>query len=94
MEWISTKDRLPEIPSNRNFISVLVAWGDKPENVSCMYFEKRVVRGRVIKSFKWNNRLTPWEITDWMPLPAPPAKPQPTDNVQLSKAHAAEVHNK
>ena len=71
MDWISVKDRLPDINSN-----VIVAWGTTPDNITMMrytaYPNAKNQYGRMPR-FEWNGGMrSPWVVTHWMPLPAPP----------------------
>lgn len=89
MEWISVKDGLPETN-----IQVLAC----KHNGKVIQMSYHRESNDMPRNFYW------WgfggyieqtsQVTHWMPLPAPPTKTPPTDNVQLSKQYAAEVHNK
>lgn len=84
MEWISVKDRLPEIPKGKHSVSVLVAVFD------VCYEELHPGKGyavmQVIFDVAGFKELTvggkqeaSWEflcdeVTHWMPLPAPPVR--------------------
>lgn len=74
-EWISVKDRLPELPANTQFpsVNVLVAW-DRGVAEMCYtaYLGAKTENGRAPR-FKWHGTNSPWTITHWMPLPEPPA---------------------
>ena len=73
MQWISVKDRVPELPPIRYYVSRMVLTyrsGDK--RVTVMFYERTVVRGKAVERWK-----TYWDrIGDapdfWMPLPEPP----------------------
>ena len=76
MEWIDVKKELPKIPEglpeyNRS-VKVIAAWGNKPENTAEMSYCEEIVRGKVICRFKWNCKISPWEVLFWMPFPKPP----------------------
>lgn len=74
MEWISVKDRLPEVVGNRIPSSVgclVVAKAGKP-TVMYMEYEKAIVRKKVVYRWIWMNSISSWEVTHWMPLPEPP----------------------
>lgn len=81
MEWISTKERLPEV-TQYGHVEVIVTT-DRGE-VMAMYYEipryATTARG---KKPRWTrgNRISIWEVTHWMPLPAPASAQaeQPTE---------------
>lgn len=74
MEWISVKDRLPEIEGNRlpRRIGCLVVANTGKPTVTFMAYEKAMVKKRVVFRWRWKNRISPWKVTHWMPLPEPP----------------------
>ena len=76
MKWISTKDEFPGIDDNveqyKKRVRVIAAWGSRTENVAEMEYSEDVVRGKVLRRFKWNGRISPWNVTHWMPFPEPP----------------------
>ena len=61
-EWISVKDRLPEIGR-----SVIVYNAPAKCAAEAMYKGE----GRFLQ-FRWSARLQEHEVTHWMPLPQPP----------------------
>ena len=61
-EWISVKDRLPEIGR-----SVIVYNAPAKCAAEAMYKGE----GRFLQ-FRWSARLQEHEVTHWMPLPEPP----------------------
>ena len=76
MEWISVKDRLPEIPKGRHAVSVIVAeWYDNKYDVCCCMFRKGYFYdlgwGQDCTT-KWYPIVMP--ITHWMPMPDPPSE--------------------
>uniref|UniRef100_A0A6H1Z9R5 DUF551 domain-containing protein n=1 Tax=viral metagenome TaxID=1070528 RepID=A0A6H1Z9R5_9ZZZZ len=84
MHWINVNDKLPEIPTNKHSITVLIAKFDvvynemhpnKGYSVSTMIFDK----DGNFKDLAWDVRTgdTTWivpcgPITHWMYLPDPP----------------------
>lgn len=72
-EWISVKDRLPELPFD-GWNSRVVICCEKDGHVSPMYYERVAVRGKSITRWRyiWNRIYDRGAITHWMPLPEPP----------------------
>jgi hypothetical protein len=76
-EWIKCSDRMPVIERR-----VGLSFGSV--NVICCTSSKQVIAmsyaqsdcGNTAKSraprFEWNGRISPWEVTHWQYLPAPP----------------------
>lgn len=72
MEWISVKDRLPEIPG-RGWASKMVIAANGNGYVSPMLYERAIIRGKT--AYRWKfywDRIADTEVTHWMPLPEPP----------------------
>lgn len=67
MKWIKCSDKMPEINKQ-----VIVAWGDKEENVSTMRYRKDIVRKKEVYRWHWHYGLSPFNVTHWKPLPEPP----------------------
>ncbi len=71
--WISVKDRLPELPPNRDGVNRMVlTWRRGGKRTTVMFYERAVVRGKTVERWK-----TYWDRIDdapdfWMPLPEPP----------------------
>ena len=75
MEWISVKDRLPDVDKTESkFESVTVIAFVPKDRVRPMLYERAYVRGKTVRRWKWIwYRLYDGdEITHWMPLPEPP----------------------
>jgi hypothetical protein len=71
-QWVSAKDRLPDdSESGCNFICFTNATG-KSNGVIPMEYEVTTIRGKTIRRWRWYDRISPWEVTHWMPLPEPP----------------------
>lgn len=72
-EWISVKDRLPELPYDR-WCSVMVNTYRKVEKrVHAMIYERAVVRGKTVERWKYCwGRIADIEPDYWMPLPDAP----------------------
>lgn len=72
MEWISVNDKLPtDEDSWRYFICMTTATG-RSKGVIPMRWDVTKVRGKIVRRWKWEGRISPWEVTHWMPLPDPP----------------------
>ena len=73
-EWISIKDRVPELPPNRNKVSRMVlAWRRGQKRATVMFYERTVVRGKVVERWKYHwDRIADFKPDWWMPLPEPP----------------------
>jgi hypothetical protein len=67
--WISCAERLPE--EAREYIVMTNALG-KSKGVMAMEYRFIQVRGKPVKRWEWNNRISPWIVTHWMSLPQPP----------------------
>ena len=67
--WISCAVRLPEEAGE--YIVMTNALG-KSKGVMAMEYRFTQVRGKPVKRWEWNNRISPWIVTHWMPLPQPP----------------------
>lgn len=61
MEWISTKDKLPETPR------FIIAFKSTQPNVLGLYFDSS-------KKFMYSKTDHTRYVTHWMPLPSPPEK--------------------
>lgn len=68
-EWISVEERLPD--EDGDYITMTNASG-KGKGVLFHRYETNYVRGKELRRWYWNGRLTPWIVTHWMPLPQPP----------------------
>ena len=66
ISWISVSDKLPEFGA-----SVLIKWGDNKDNISIGEYNSEIVRGKRKDRWYWRGRLSPFDITHWMPLPKP-----------------------
>ena len=68
--WISVKDRLPktdkEYYSRKTYI-VSTVHG----YVLAMEYVNKPIRGKMVERWEWNGRISPWEVTYWMPMPEP-----------------------
>lgn len=67
--WISVEERLPEksgeyITMTRNAEGVGA--------VMAQDYEITTVRGKNVQRWRRHDRISPWEVTHWMPLPKPP----------------------
>ena len=75
MEWISVKDRLPDVDKTESqFETTTVIAVTSNDRVRPMLYERAYVRGKTVRRWKWIwDRLYDGdEITLWMPLPEPP----------------------
>lgn len=65
IQWVSVVERLPE--TNKNYIAAT-------DNNHVIYakYVKTIVRKKDVLRWEWYNRICPWNITHWMPLPTPP----------------------
>ncbi len=71
-EWISVKDRLPELP-DYDYCSRIVIACDSKNFVSPMIYCRTLIRGKPINRWKhyWG-KIADVQVTHWMPLPEPP----------------------
>lgn len=71
MEWISVKDRLPELPCGV-WASKMVIALQEGNHVSQMIYERAVLKGKTVERWKFYwDRIADVEVTHWMPLPEP-----------------------
>lgn len=71
-EWISVKDRLPELPGT-SWASKMVIACKESRWVAPMIYERAIVRGKPVE--RWKNYwdcIAYEKVTHWMPLPEPP----------------------
>ena len=68
-EWISVEDRLPE--EDGTYITMTNATG-KSRGVIPMEYRTSSIRGKIVRRWMWHDRISPWGVTHWMPLPEPP----------------------
>ena len=68
-KWISVNERLPV--KEGEYITFTNASG-KSKGVLAQNFEITTVRGKEVKRWIWFNRISPWKVTHWMPMPEPP----------------------
>ena len=66
--WISVEDRLPE--EDGWYITMTNAMG-KTRGVIPMRYTTSTVRGQRLRRWTYHDRLSPWRVTHWMPLPEP-----------------------
>lgn len=66
--WISMETPPKE---DGKYITKTNAYG-KSKGVISQDYVTRTVRGKQIRRWEWNNRVSPWITTHWMPLPEPP----------------------
>ena len=73
MEWISVKERLPELPGSA-WCSRIVICCDENGYVLPLYWERGIIRGKPVERWKyvWDRIYNGRDITHWMPLPEPP----------------------
>jgi len=74
VEWIT--DRFPtkeECTNNKKEFAVTVDANGMKTLV--MDFEYETVRGKEVARWKWRDRLSPWEVIAWRPLPEPYHEP-------------------
>lgn len=73
-EWVSVKDRLPQLPTNSDWCSIMVITTRKNDTKSrLMIYERAIVRGKRVERWKYYWDKIADELPDyWMPLPEPP----------------------
>ena len=68
---IRTEDDLPKTDSY--YICYTSATGSC-NGVLSLGLKTATVRGNKVRRWYWNNRISPWQVFAWMPMPEPPAK--------------------
>lgn len=73
-EWISVKDRLPELPPNRNHVCrIVITWRRGERRATVMLYERTLVRGKAVTRWKYAwDRVADFEPDYWVSLPEPP----------------------
>lgn len=73
--WIPVNEAQPPKPEkfNESVSYLVVVNAPHPKTVE-MQYERVVVRRQEKCRWKWNERISPWEPTHWMPLPLPPGE--------------------
>lgn len=72
--WVSVGDRMPEVERKKypSRIGCLVVADASKPTVMFMEYERTFVRAKEVFRWKWNDRISTWNVTHWMPLPEPP----------------------
>lgn len=65
--WIPVSEMLPETDKWRTTFDVTIKTG----KVTSMEWENTTVRGKPVSRWVWQDRIPPWEVIAWMPLPQP-----------------------
>ena len=65
--WIPCSERLPKTDTWRTTYIVTTDNGI----VTAMEWENTTVRGKSTSRWIWHDRLSPWGVIAWMPMPAP-----------------------
>ena len=72
--WISCSERLPSKeecgPYGRGEFQVTISQYDG-NKTTVMDYEYTTVRGKEVSRWKWNGRVSPWEVIAWKPLSEP-----------------------
>jgi hypothetical protein len=64
-QWIPVSERPPKTDNWRTAFNVTTKQG----KVMPMEWENTTVRGKPVSRWIWNDRIAPWEVIAWMPLP-------------------------
>lgn len=73
-EWISIKDRLPNVDKTKGDYERVVVIATTGKTVKPLIYERARVRGKTVRRWRWmwDRIYDDQEITHWMPLPKPP----------------------
>jgi hypothetical protein len=73
--WIPIEERLPEFAGNRDGVTCNVV--TKDGNVMALDWRRnsyaKTDKARAAR-WTWQGKISPWEVTHWMPLPQPPER--------------------
>lgn len=58
------------IAKSKRELGTSEGWGKKPEALQ-MEYVKEFVLGKIVGRFKWRDKLSPWKVIAWMPMPEP-----------------------
>lgn len=67
-KWIPVSERLPKTNGWRMTFNVTYEQGGK-YHVTSMEWENTTVRGKSVSRWIWKDKLSPWHVVAWMPLP-------------------------
>ncbi|MDF2879960.1 MAG: hypothetical protein K0R54_517 [Clostridiaceae bacterium] len=99
MNWIDIKDQQP--PDSKDcikkeyLVTVICNSWEEPETM-VMEWECTIVKNKVVKRWKWKNRLvvSAWTITHWMEFPKPMNKLNKNTHVYCTQCkHGDELFN-
>ena len=69
VRWIPVAEMLP--CEDGEYITMTDARG-RCQGVLAQEWETVTVRGKTKSRWVWDGRISPWNVTHWMPLPKPP----------------------
>lgn len=96
--WIPVSERLPEFTTERD-------WGDSVDCIVCTdggevmaMTWRRYLKGRTSRSrgprWEWMGRIALWEVTHWMPMPAPPTEYMNRESHAYAIEHTYELEQR
>ena len=74
--WTSVDESLPEIDTTQSIYlrstKILACWGPLADNTAEMKYVEKEIRGKLVRRFEWQGRISPWNVLYWMKFPDPP----------------------
>jgi len=74
--WTSVEDSLPEIDTTQSIYirhtKVIACWGPEKNNMAELSYVEKEIRGKLVRRFEWQGRISPWKVLYWMYFPDPP----------------------
>lgn len=69
-QWINLKEQTPKEPSNNYYGDAYLATTSDGQVIYVSYVKRNICNEEVFR-WNWNDRICPYDITAYMPLPKP-----------------------
>ena len=70
-EWITDRNPTKEECGEFGYTNFQVTVNTNKLTTLVMNFEYTTIRGKDVARWKWNDRISPWEVIAWKPLSKP-----------------------